>query len=550
MRTRTLSLGLLMAIMMAGMLAIATAAHAQDQTGPNLLRNAGFEEGHYNQDNIPQIVVPNEWRMHWSNGEKIFGGEWPSARPETVVWNSQGGVPAGEEKYWKDGVYTLKIFKSWTPMWSALSQDVHGLEVGRTYRLVVPVYVDVFKEFKDGQKIIPDRMDAGRVRLGASPVGANWRDENAIKYSGWWTGATINPFYQAYPTFVHDFVATQPDMTVWIEMASTNPYANNGFFLDLPALYATNTTGAAAPAPAAAAQPVAQPAVQPTAAPVETRDDGSIVHVVQPGDTLWVIAIQYASVVGKTPEEMLAYLQEINNIPTFLNAGDEILISPATSAAPTAEATAEGEATVAPTAEGGAAEATPAPEGTPAEGGDTPVTNETGAEAPPEAAATAPASAEAIAGTICVAAFNDLNANGLREDGEGLLPNAAIAIARAGATVSTYITDGASEPYCITLAEPDSYQLTIYPPADFMPATESSWAVAVANGESYTVSFGLQQGQAVAADTETAANTEAAADQTAATGSALMDNLGFIVLGVAGLLVLMAIAGVVLLRRG
>ncbi len=564
MRTRNLSFGLMALVMLAGVLVFTGAAHAQDQVGPNLLKNPGFEEGHYSQDGIAEITVPNNWRMHWSNNELIFGGEWPTARPETVVWNAAGGVPAGEEKFWKDGSYTMKVFKSWTPMWAAMSQDVSGLEVGRKYRMVVPIFVDIFEEYKDGQKVLPERKDTGRVRLGASPLGAAWRDEAAIAYSGWWTAETIDPFYQAYPTFIYDFVATQPDMTVWIEMASTYPYPNNGFFYDLPGLYALNETAPVAqslPAgPSGAVGAVAPAQPLPTISPPTPRDDGSIVHVVQPGDSLWVIAIQYASAVGKTPEEMLDYLREINNIPTFLNAGDEIVIQPAGAAAPAEEApveetTTDAAATPEAPVEGEVVTETAA-ESVPAEG--EVVAEQPAAEAETAAEVAPPAEqlpAEAIAGTICVAAFDDVNANGLREEGETLVPNAAIAIARAGATVSTYITDGVSEPYCFTLAEPDSYQMTIYPPADFAPTTESSWAVAVSNGESYTVSFGLQSVQALAAADASALERTgtadaASADETASTGNALMDNLGFIVLGVAGLLVLMAIAGVVLLRRG
>jgi hypothetical protein len=77
--------------------------------------------------------------------------------------------------------------------------------------------------------------------------------------------------------------------------------------------------------------------------------------------------------------------------------------------------------------------------------------------------------------------------------------------------------------------------------------------VAVSNGESYTVSFGLQDVQTVAAvdpNVDAARSADTVDAETPATGNALMDNLGFIVLGVAGVLVLMAIAGVVLLRRG
>ncbi len=562
MRKNYLLLGALALVLFVGLLVVGRPAAAQEQVGPNLLQNAGFEEGHFNQDGIAEITVPNGWRMHWSNNELIFGGEWPTARPETVVWNASGGIPEGEEIFWRDGIFTMKVFKSWTPMWAAMSQDVGGLEVGRKYRLVTPIFIDIFEEIDGGRKIIPTRKDTGRVRLGASPVGANWRDENAIAYSGWWTAETVDPFYQAFPTFVYDFVATQPNMTIWIEMASTYPYPNNGFFYDLPGLYALNETApvAAPPAAAGGGAPVAAAPAQPlpTLAPPEPREDGSIVHVVQSGESLWGIAIQYASIVGRTPEDTLPYLQELNNSPVFINPGDELLIMAAGAPAGAEEVPAEdeaiAEADVPAEGETAVSEESVAAEGE-AAAGDAPVEEET---QPIDAAATdlQPAGAEApaasLAGSVCVAAFNDANADGLRDGSEDLVPNAAIAIARAGNTVSTYITDGVSEPYCFELVDADTYQMQIYPPAGFAPTTESSWAVSVANGESYTVSFGLREGAQAVAAVDTAINdtADAALAETPAESGGLTDNLGLIVLGVAGVLVLVAILGVVLLRRG
>ena len=526
------------------------------------MENPGFEGGHYNQDGIPEITVPNGWRMHWSNNELIFGGEWPTARPETVVWNSTGGIPEGEELYWRDGIYTMKVFKSWTPMWAAMSQDVENLEVGRKYRLVVPIYVDIFEDYADGKKVIPFRKDSGKVRLGAGPVGAAWRDENAIKYSGWWTAETIDPFYQAMPTFVYDFVATQPNMTIWIEMASSYPYPNNGFFFDLPGLFATNETGAVQPPPAAPAQgqpaaPAAPVVAQPVATivPPTPRADGAIVHVVQPGESLWLIAIQYADTLGMSAEEALPYIQELNDSPAFINPGDELIIQEGTAAAPTAEASAEA------TAEG-----TPSAEET-AEGSEETAESATpGAESPDEAGGEEVASesssaderAAAPAGTICVASFQDANADGQRNESEELVANAAIAIARAGTTVSTYITDGASEPYCFELAEADSYQLQLYPPAGYSATTEDNWAVSIADGQSYTVSFGLSETAQTAADSQAGAEeamTEpdaATTDDEAATeqSDGPFGNLGVVILGVAAVLVLLAVVGVVMLRRG
>ena len=125
--------------------------------------------------------------------------------------------------------------------------------------------------------------------------------------------------------------------------------------------------------------------------------------------------------------------------------------------------------------------------------------------------------------------------------------------------VSTYITDGASEPFCFELTQVDSYQLQLYPPAGFASTTEDNWAVSIANGESYTVSFGLTAAPAVAdtANTEAvdAAGETAAGETAAATGEAAAEsegigNLGLIVIGVAAVLVVLAVLGVVLLRRG
>jgi hypothetical protein len=558
MRKTNLPLLVVLGLLLAGLGLFAGPARAQD-LGPNLLENAGFEGGHYNQDGIAEIVVPNGWRMHWSDNELIFGGEWPSARPETVVWNATGGVPVGEEIFWRDGIYTMKVFKAYAPMWAAVSQDVENLEVGRKYRLTVPIFIDIFEDYEGGKKIAPWRKDSGKVRMGASPVGATWRDENAIKYSGWWTADTIDPFYQAMPTLIYDFVATQPNMTVWIEMASSYPYMNNGFFYDLPGLFALNETAAVPAAPAAPAQgqAAAVVAAQPAATivPPTPRADGAIVHVVQAGESLWGIAIQYASVLGLPPEEALPYIQELNNNPTFINPGDEILIQQGATATPeaTVESTVDPAATVDPNV---TVEATAEGETAPAEGEITP-TAETEGETATEETDFEPV--EELAGTICVAAFDDINADGQRNEGENLVADAAIAIARAGTTVSTYITDGASEPFCFELTQVDSYQLQLYPPAGFASTTEDNWAVSIANGESYTVSFGLTAAPAVAdtANTEAvdAAGETAAGETAAATGEAAAEsegigNLGLIVIGVAAVLVVLAVLGVVLLRRG
>lgn len=541
--------------------------------GPNLLTNPGFEEGHYNQDGIAEITVPNGWRMHWSNREsQIFNGYAETARPETVVWNIAGAPTSERDVFWKDGIYTVKIFKGWAPVWAAMSQDVSGLEVGRKYRLVAPVYIDIVADYEGGQKIPPSDNRHGRVRLGASPVGTGWRDEANINYSGWWTADSVNPFYLAYPTFVHEFTATAPEMTVWIEVASNYPHPNNGFFIDTVGLYALDERGAVAQPQAVAAADTggneaagnAQPAAPaapaepvPTATP---RADGAVVHIVQSGDSFWSLAVRYAETMGITPEEALVKIPEINNNPSVIATGDELIIVP-----PSAEVVAEEVEETEQAAEG---EATPDAESPAGDQETEDAADSTSTNEIPEQEAATESGGEAGQGgssalsqallqvspsSICVQVYEDVNGDGTRSDvGENPVADQAITLRRGGSTISTYITDETGDLHCFESLEADTYQVQIDPTADYVVIGDHRWAVAMAEGVMIPVSFGLQPAANAVADAGTpddAGTVEApAAEEPAESG--LSGNMGLIVLGIAGVLVLVAGTGVYLLRRG
>ncbi|VAW30069.1 hypothetical protein MNBD_CHLOROFLEXI01-2793, partial [hydrothermal vent metagenome] len=165
-------------------------------------------------------------------------------------------------------------------------------------------------------------------------------------------------------------------------------------------------------------------------------------------------------------------------------------------------------------------------------------------------------------GTICVSAFDDQNGNGDREDAtEGLQGDAAITIFRGGSTVSTYITDGSSEPYCFENLTPDTYQVQIFPPANYQPTTSPSWAVSVAEGARISVGFGTRLvdetavADIISADTSAADDTvvSAPADDAEATPAdegGFFSSIGGIAFAIAAVLVLLAGVGVVMLRRG
>lgn len=531
---------------------------AQEIVSGNLFQNPGFEGGYFNQDSIPQIAVPNGWRMHWLDGVAFDGTEGKVAyRPETVVWNIQDAPENERSIFFRDGSYTLKLFKPWAPLFVALSQEVSGLEVGRNYRISAPIFVDIVESYESG-KVQPHRNDSGFVRFSVGSTGSGWRSAG-LTYSPTWTAENVFPFYLAQQTYIWDFTATAESMIIFLEMGSRHPYVNSGFFMDGVGLYALGTTSNV-PAPASSGGSSAPPAqAGPTSTPFPTptpRADGAIIHTVSTGDSFWTIAIQYAPALNMTPEEALPAIRELNNNPAFIAVGQELVIKEPGEVVAAPEPTAESSSEEAVSATGEEASAEEVIE---VEGTDEGV--ETVAEASEASVEAATTETTPTTGTICVAAFDDQNGDGSRSEAEQLQTDAAITIFRGGSTVTTHITDGVSEPYCFENLEPDTYQVQIFPPADYQPTTSPSWAVSVSEGAQISVSFGTRfdpQETAVADTTtgETTAEDTAAAESTDEAAAVPVEESGFfssiggIVLVVAAILVLLAGVGVVMLRRG
>ena len=61
---------------------------------------------------------------------------------------------------------------------------------------------------------------------------------------------------------------------------------------------------------------------------------------------------------------------------------------------------------------------------------------------------------------ICLVAFTDENGNGEREPDEPLQAGVAFTIFTAERVVANYVTDGLSEPYCLTDLAAGDYQIT------------------------------------------------------------------------------------------
>lgn len=124
----------------------------------------------------------------------------------------------------------------------ALSQEVSGLEVGRNYRIVAPIYVDIVESYDGGKQPPGARPDAGFIRFSVGPAGSGWRSAG-LTYSPTWGADNVGGFYLNSINYIWDFTATAETMIVFLEMGSKAPFINSGFFMDGVGLYALGTTG-------------------------------------------------------------------------------------------------------------------------------------------------------------------------------------------------------------------------------------------------------------------------------------------------------------------
>lgn len=192
------------------------------------------------------------------------------------------------------------------------------------------------------------------------------------------------------------------------------------------------------------------------------RADGSLVHIVQPGDSLWQIAIRYAPVIQMTPEDALVHIRELNHDPAFIRVGQELLIGRVPDPEPLAETADLAEADEIEVKE---LAATPTP-------------------APPPTATLIPL------GTICVLVFADENENGRQDGEEGIVADVAVTIKRDGQPLTTFVTTPADIRDCVEDLEPGNYQVVITPLGQYRPTTTTAWATAL-QGSILSVAFGI-----------------------------------------------------------
>lgn len=185
--------------------------------GQNLLPNPSFEEGHYNQNGVAELQLPNGWRLEYQEGATGFGGQaWDVfVRPETRVLSTAFLPPEEHPLYIFDGSHTVKIFKGTGAVSTRLITDV-TLQPG-TYVLQGNFFSDVFESYSEGRKNPPGDPNAGEAMLFAGATGTGWIGNNYLNRN----------------TLTHTFTLnTAQTIPVGIGFRGRYAIANNGWFVD------------------------------------------------------------------------------------------------------------------------------------------------------------------------------------------------------------------------------------------------------------------------------------------------------------------------------
>jgi LysM repeat protein len=181
------------------------------------------------------------------------------------------------------------------------------------------------------------------------------------------------------------------------------------------------------------------------------RPDGSTWHVVQSGDTLFVIAIEY----GVTVDQIM----QLNRLQPgdYLRVGQELMVKgPVQLSTATASPEPEPVPTVAVTLEPTRVVGTPAPAG------------------------------------LCLLAFDDHNENSLYDGNEELVANVKFMVLAGESQVAAYTTNGIAEPKCFADLVPGAYAVRVELPPSYVSTTDEQIGLALAAGQTARIAFGVR----------------------------------------------------------
>jgi LysM repeat protein len=470
-------------------LAVLAALPLRLQAAPtqNLLVNPSFEGDYYLWQGDDQVIIAQGWQAWFAQ---------PSEPPcHKFQPRYQGAAPYAERIH--HGADAQQYYTFSASHIAGVYQQVNA-PAGAIARFTM--WGQSWTAPEDGDPRHSDPNNPMRLRIGIDPTGGTNPFSSAMVWSG------MSSAHDAYVQFrVEATVGSAGRVTVFSYSNPEYCLANNNVYWDDASLTVIGQSGPT-PAPTRTPGPTNTAGPTPTAGPTEPppptatpRAGGDITYVVQDGDTLTSIALQFNTTVAE--------LQRLNDLgdSTLIYSGQELIVA---------------ESTAPPTATVVLPSATPLPTQPPP----TPL---------PPAATALPG------GSICVSAFDDTNGNGLRDAGEDLLAGTTWELLQDGQSMGQYETVGANEPYCFAELAAGTYTVRGREPQGSRTTTDVEWSVALAGGRNESVSLG-------------ATTAQPAAQPTQETNGGLLQQLGNSLWRASGILVLLAavgIAGFIFLSR-
>lgn len=196
---------------------VESTAQAEPVLGVNLLNNPSFEEGHYNQNGVPELQLPVQWRLEWDEGPTGVGNAaWDVyVRPEVRVLSTAFLPPEEHALYIYNGQHTVKAFKGQGAVSFRLLTDI-TLEPG-TYVIEAKMFADIVEKWENKAKQWAQDPTAAEFRFIVGDGGTVWTPQRF---------GQIN---------VHNYTFTidQPKtIPIGIGLRGKYAIANNGWFID------------------------------------------------------------------------------------------------------------------------------------------------------------------------------------------------------------------------------------------------------------------------------------------------------------------------------
>lgn len=508
----------------------------------NLLTNPGFEDetgwrpvaiGTEDGDGNTTFNAPPGWNG-WYNPTRSEA--WQNRLPNGYPHMGSGFVRSGNR--------SMNLDRGGATFTAAIYQTV---SVSEGANVIGSAWVRMNLNLDDGPN--------ARARVGIHPRGGTNPFDSDVVWSGWATNV-VNDFSQ----LTASATATGTAVTLFLYATQQYPSNPNGVYWDDASLVVGGEGGSVpgadpgagnggGSAPAAPPPPPPAP-VASFVQPQSPQDDGSVVHTVQEGHTLFAIAVAY----GVPSSEILA----LNNLSDgrLLQVGQRLIIREGSS---------------------GTASQSPAPaddnnDDTDADADDPADTDEADENevpveptAPPATPTPAPPAPVAMASSsdaldpasrmasVCLFMYEDTNQNRVRESADPPLAGGTISLVRDGQTLEAIVTDGDAEPVCIEDLEAGDYMAVATAPTGYGLTTPDQLRLRLQAGSTLAVNFGAASGVEALPpppsdiDIDDLTETETAAEDN--DSSNLLQNLGLIVFGLAGLTLVGGLGVSLLLRR-